>query len=76
MTKRITSRVTATLFAVLEGREVTIDEFTDFIEYDLLDGTTTTMEGQKKYRLHGTVAPVNRDDAGFYLPTGERLILR
>lgn len=76
MPQRTTTRITDTFIAGLDGHEVTIDEITDVTEVDMLDGSTKEAQGKKKYRLRETGAHVNRDDAGFYLPTGERLILR
>ena len=76
MNNKTVRRVTSTFRArTLAGREVTIQEITQFDHITMLDGRVEIAEGIKEYRIDPS-EPVNRDDSGFTLArTGERLEL-
>lgn len=76
MNTKTVRRITATFRArTPSGREVTIQETTEFQHITMLDGRVEVAEGIKAYGINPR-EPVNRDDSGFSLAaTGERLEL-
>lgn len=75
MKVHIEIRITARILAkTVSGRQVTIDEVTEFQHFTMLDGTPKTVEGAKKYQINAR-EPVNLENSTFSLAaTGEKLI--
>ncbi len=76
MNIKVVRRLTATFRARGPSvGDVTIQEFTEFEEFEMLNGAPQVVERIKAYSINPR-EPVNRDDSGFTLArTGELLIV-